>query len=81
MEDSYTSAINVTILSFFNNHWPVLRRNETAVSGAVFLVLISSIREGKYVQLVRIHIGRFYKLALLDFELIFEVKMQECEGT
>ncbi len=25
-------------------------------------------------------IGWFYKLALLDFELIFEVKMQESEG-
>jgi len=24
--------------------------------------------------------GGFYKLALLDFELIFEVKMQESEG-
>ncbi len=24
--------------------------------------------------------GWFYKLALLDFELIFEVKMQESEG-
>ena len=24
--------------------------------------------------------GWFYKLALLDFELIFEVKMQEREG-
>ena len=24
--------------------------------------------------------GWFYKLALLDFELIFEVKMQEIEG-
>ena len=26
------------------------------------------------------YIGWFYKLALLDFELIFEVKMQESEG-
>ena len=25
-------------------------------------------------------LGWFYKLALLDFELIFEVKMQEREG-
>ena len=25
-------------------------------------------------------LGCFYKLALLDFELIFEVKMQESEG-
>ena len=25
-------------------------------------------------------LGWFYKLALLDFELIFEVKMQESEG-
>ena len=25
-------------------------------------------------------VGWFYKLALLDFELIFEVKMQEREG-
>ena len=26
------------------------------------------------------YLGWFYKLALLDFELIFEVKMQESEG-
>ena len=26
------------------------------------------------------YLGWFYKLALLDFELIFEVKMQEREG-
>ena len=25
-------------------------------------------------------LGWFYKLALLDFELIFEIKMQESEG-
>ena len=80
MEDSYTSAINITILSFFNNHWSVLRRNETAVSGAVFLVLISSIREGKYVQLVRIHIGRFYKLTLTDCETVFGVNLFVSEG-
>ena len=30
--------------------------------------------------LVRKFYGWFYKLALLDFELIFEVKMQESEG-
>ena len=26
------------------------------------------------------YVGWFYKLALLDFELIFEIKMQESEG-
>ena len=31
-------------------------------------------------QLVVLAFGWFYKLALLDFELIFEVKMQESEG-
>ena len=31
-------------------------------------------------HLFSIAFGWFYKLALLDFELIFEVKMQESEG-
>ncbi|KGF57036.1 hypothetical protein HMPREF0661_00620 [Prevotella melaninogenica DNF00666] len=30
-------------------------------------------------DLFRLYYGWFYKLALLDFELIFEVKMQESE--
>ena len=35
----------------------------------------------KYLPLKKyIFLGWFYKLALLDFELIFEVKMQESEG-
>ena len=34
-----------------------------------------------YILLCELRIlGWFYKLALLDFELIFEVKMQESEG-
>lgn len=38
---------------------------------------------GRYVRLTLLYtynLGWFYKLALLDFELIFEVKMQESEG-
>jgi len=31
-------------------------------------------------RMTPINLGWFYKLALLDFELIFEVKMQESEG-
>ena len=34
----------------------------------------------KKYSLVVSSLGWFYKLALLDFELIFEVKMQESEG-
>ena len=40
-------------------------------------------KPGRYVRLTLLYtynLGWFYKLALLDFELIFEVKMQESEG-
>ena len=43
----------------------------SALTLSVFLSCVKKIDMNK---------GWFYKLALLDFELIFEVKMQESEG-
>ena len=64
----------------FNMEWLRLCRDKLKDNGTIWI-------SGTYHNifsvancLTELRYGWFYKLALLDFELIFEVKMQESEG-
>ena len=63
-----TKALLKALLASYNSYIKNKRRLDSERSSAFFDLSTFFI------------IGWFYKLALLDFELIFDVKMQESEG-